>query len=275
MGKLGKLQKSRKNKKLKNVEAEYSNEPRGHRKKRPANLAPKNDEQDMPKKVQNIMKYKKKTSKQLQNEHTRKKGKKPVYMERGMTRPMAASPKFIQGKREKSKDFMKRVEVETRKVLHRHQLSQKFKMDLDAMEAGEIKKHKKKMNEKQKERLLLKKHKKSEKKGRNVDEFNDFEDKVKFGEVVNEPPSLTALPRKAVKEESVPRPGKKSLLLKEIIADNASMTPASVGSSSKREIGQSVKRKHMSMAQQSRMDRERENAILLYRQQKQRKLNPS
>lgn len=42
--------------------------------KRPANLAPKNDEQDMPKKVQNIMKYKKKTSKQLQNEHTRKKG---------------------------------------------------------------------------------------------------------------------------------------------------------------------------------------------------------
>lgn len=28
----------------------------------------------MPKKVQNIMKYKKKTSKQLQNEHTRKKG---------------------------------------------------------------------------------------------------------------------------------------------------------------------------------------------------------
>lgn len=55
-------------------------------------------------------------------------GKKPVYMERGMTRPMAASPKFIQGKREKSKDFMKRVEVETRKVLHRHQLSQKFKV---------------------------------------------------------------------------------------------------------------------------------------------------
>lgn len=71
------------------------------------------------------------------------------------------------------------------------------------------------------------------------------------------------------------QPGKKSLLLKEIIADNASITPASVGSSSKREIGQSVKRKHMSMAQQSRMDRERENAILLYRQQKQRKLNPS
>lgn len=42
--------------------------------KRPANLAPKNDEQDMPKKVQNIMKYKKKTPKQFQNEHTRKKG---------------------------------------------------------------------------------------------------------------------------------------------------------------------------------------------------------
>ena len=71
------------------------------------------------------------------------------------------------------------------------------------------------------------------------------------------------------------QPGKKSLLLKEIMADNAALTPASVGSSSKREIGQSVKRKHLSMAQQSRMDKERENAILLYRQQKQRKLNAS
>ena len=71
------------------------------------------------------------------------------------------------------------------------------------------------------------------------------------------------------------QPGKKSLLLKKIMADNAALTPASVGSSSKREIGQSVKRKHLSMAQQSRMDKERENAILLYRQQKQRKLNAS
>lgn len=74
---------------------------------------------------------------------------------------------------------------------------------------------------------------------------------------------------------NVLQPGKKSLLLKEIIADNASVTPSSVGSSSKREIGQSIKRKHLSMAQQSRMDMERENAIMLYRQQKKRKLKDS
>lgn len=37
--------------------------------------------------------------------------------------------------------------------------------------------------------------------------FYHMIDKVKFGEVVYEPPSITALPRKAVKEESVPRVG--------------------------------------------------------------------
>ncbi|XP_022313202.2 coiled-coil domain-containing protein 137-like isoform X1 [Crassostrea virginica] len=278
MGKLGKLQRSKKNKKLKIVEADYSNESRKKNSRKDANLAPTSDDQCIPNKVKEIMKYKGKTPKQLQREHiteNNRKAKKQVYMERGMTRPMAEAPKFLQGKREKKKDFMKRVEVETRKILHRHQLSQKFKVDMDALEAGEIKRHKKKMKEKQKERLLQKKQKKSGKKIRNVDEFKDYEDKVKFGEVVYEPPSLTALPRKAIKEETVPRPGKKSLLLKEILADNAALTPASVGSSSKREIGQSVKRKHLSMAQQSRMDKERENAILLYRQQKQRKLNAS
>ncbi|XP_061180959.1 coiled-coil domain-containing protein 137-like [Saccostrea echinata] len=271
MGKIGKLQKSRKHKKLKNVGSEYASEYRG----KPSNLAPTSIEQDVPKKVKNIIKFQGKTPRQIQKEYIQnnsKKGKKPIYMERGMTRPMAEAPKFVQGKREKTKDFMKRVEVETRKVLHRHQLSQKFKMDMDALEAGEIKRHKKKITEKQKERLQQKKQRRSEKKRKNLNEFDDFEDRVKFGEVANEPPSLTALPRKAVKEESVPRPGKKSLLLKEIIADNAAVTPSSVGSSSKREIGQSIKRKHMSLAQQSIMDRERENAIMLYRQQRQKKL---
>ncbi|XP_048762814.1 coiled-coil domain-containing protein 137-like [Ostrea edulis] len=275
MGKIGKLQKSRKHKKLKNVDSEYFNESR---RKKPSNLPPTNAEQDIPRKVQTISKFKGKTPRQLQKEYIRdnsKSGKKHVYMERGMTRPLAEPPKFVQGKKEKKKDFMKRVEVETRKVLHRHQLSQKFKMDMDALEAGEIKRDKKKMTDGQKKRLLQKKQKKSEKKRKNFNEFDDFEDKVKFGEVVNEPPSLSALPRKAVREESVPRPGKKSLLLKEIIADNASVTPSSVGSSSKREIGQSIKRKHLSMAQQSRMDMERENAIMLYRQQKKRKLKDS
>lgn len=37
--------------------------------------------------------------------------------------------------------------------------------------------------------------------------FTRHSDKVKFGEVVYEPPSLTALPRKAIKEETVPRVG--------------------------------------------------------------------
>ena len=37
--------------------------------------------------------------------------------------------------------------------------------------------------------------------------FTRQSDKVKFGEVVYEPPSLTALPRKAIKEDTVPRVG--------------------------------------------------------------------
>lgn len=57
---------------------------------------------------------------------------------------------------------------------------------------------------------------KEESKKEIIEEFK--RDDIKFGEVVHGPPTLTTLPRKAVRSETVPRPGQKNnLLLKSLL----------------------------------------------------------
>lgn len=56
------------------------------------------------------------------------------------------------------------------------------------------------------------------------------------------------------------QPGQRSLLLKEIISDHVGSA-----SSTKRKIGETVKRKHLTPAQQMVIDLERQNAIDMYR----------
>ena len=53
-------------------------------------------------------------------------GRSDSTSERGMTRPMKAAPRFLQGKRETTQQFLRRVEIETQKVLLKSKLSQKF-----------------------------------------------------------------------------------------------------------------------------------------------------
>ena len=71
------------------------------------------------------------------------------------------------------------------------------------------------------------------------------------------------------------QPGKRSLLLKEIAADNATRSSDGMTSTAQRQVGQTKKRKNMSMAQQCIMDLERQRAIDLYRQYKNKKLKVS
>ncbi|KAJ8959027.1 hypothetical protein NQ318_022281 [Aromia moschata] len=68
----------------------------------------------------------------------------------------------------------------------------------------------------------LKKKEKKMKKSSKVNEFEKYQDQVKFGEIVHAPPTLVA-PKKVEKSQNAPRPGKKNLLLKSIIdKENAS-----------------------------------------------------
>ena len=47
-------------------------------------------------------------------------------MERGVSKPMTPIPKFVQGKYEKDRDFIRRVELETHRVIMKQQMEDKY-----------------------------------------------------------------------------------------------------------------------------------------------------
>lgn len=51
-----------------------------------------------------------------------------VKMERGVSKPMQSIPKFVQGKREKDRDFIRRIELETHKFVMKTQMEEKLKV---------------------------------------------------------------------------------------------------------------------------------------------------
>ncbi|XP_021355638.1 coiled-coil domain-containing protein 137-like isoform X2 [Mizuhopecten yessoensis] len=193
------------------------------------------------------------------------------YAEKGMTKPMRPAPKFTQHRNESDRKFMARVDRETQSVILTSKLSDEFEVDFDELEQGNVTKKKKQTNsaklQRLKEKKTFKKEKKMEQQMEKKGDFSYLNDKVQFGEVAMAPPSLKAKPRKAPgSKDAVPRPGKKSLLLKAIIAENTNQNSGKGVLSSTREVGQILKRKQMSLSQQHKMDNERDRAIQLYRQ---------
>ncbi|KAL7744042.1 hypothetical protein ACLKA6_001271 [Drosophila palustris] len=108
-------------------------------------------------------------------------------------------------------------------------------------------------------------------------------DVFKFGETVHAPPTLKTLPRKASKNETVPRPGRKSNLLLKSLMDTAGDTttetsPTSPANFSKKKSAQKKstptklqlkgKRKDLPAATRSMLEGERSKMIDLYRQLK-------
>ncbi|XP_033732885.1 coiled-coil domain-containing protein 137-like isoform X2 [Pecten maximus] len=235
-------------------------------------MPPKNEkEQEIPRKVQFFIDHKGSfpTKKPKQRKRFKKQKDSKEQTEKGITKPMRPAPKFIQHRNESERKFMARIERETKSVLLTSHLSDKYQVDFEELEKGNITKKKKMTNSAKMMRLKEKKsHKKEKKIQHQRDKKGDFSylnDKVQFGEVAMAPPTLKAKPKKAPGSmDAIPRPGKKSLLLKEIIANNMSLGRGGV--SSTREVGQTLKRKQMSLSQQHTMDNERNKAIKLYRQ---------
>lgn len=108
-------------------------------------------------------------------------------------------------------------------------------------------------------------------------------DVFKFGEIVHEPPTLKTLPRKAKKNETVPRPGRKSnLLLKSLMETESRITSLTSEASSVNSNTKTVqkkkspptklqlkgKRKDLPAATRNMLEGERSKMIDLYRQLK-------
>ncbi|XP_065365094.1 uncharacterized protein LOC135958147 [Calliphora vicina] len=111
-------------------------------------------------------------------------------------------------------------------------------------------------------------------------------DVVKFGEIVHAPPSISTIPRKALKNETVPRPGmKNNLLLKDLLktkecessenekaktsSQDSYKKAKSTGSISKKQL--KGKRKDLPEATRNMLETERQKLVSLYRDLKKSK----
>ncbi|CAG9827684.1 unnamed protein product [Diabrotica balteata] len=128
-------------------------------------------------------------------------------------------------------------------------------------------KRKKKLDEKQQRKELV-----------NVDEFKEYKDHVKFGEIAHAPPSLIA-PRRAEKLQSAPRPGNKNLLLKSVI--NKSPEEGTVELKKNRDsinktskvIDKKGKRKELPNSLRRQLDIQQKEIIEAYKKIKAQKYN--
>ncbi|XP_013112405.2 uncharacterized protein LOC106090672 [Stomoxys calcitrans] len=112
-------------------------------------------------------------------------------------------------------------------------------------------------------------------KSKNLLEYQ--KDVVKFGEIVHAPPALLTLPRKAEKNETVPRPGKKNnLLLKSMFRpeENSKPLPSTKKSTSSSEVTRQAmkgKRKDLPKHTRNMLENERQKLVDLYRNLKKSK----
>ena len=198
------------------------------------NEAPTNiDDQEIPKKLKDLFQKKKfKKVKLIDDEPQPKaKGESSEANKFRPQRPIKKIPKFERIPGETDRDFLWRTELTTRNYLKKARFEDKYDVDVETNDkTGEvdIKKREKKLidtsvkidpknkwekkklkkleklqNEREERKKLKKEkfkmrklHKKN--KGKKQDDFSVLkQDKVEFGDVVEQPPTLTAKPRKS------------------------------------------------------------------------------
>ncbi|XP_067671262.1 coiled-coil domain-containing protein 137-like [Haliotis asinina] len=259
MGRIGKPQKSRKHKKVKPLDPIKQVESEAR--KGQHNQKPRNVDQEIPKKALLLGASMKRHASQKQHGGVKKRKNKFKVSdpETRNTSGKTGQPSF-------NKSSMRTVDDED--------IVDKFMFHRSGDVNPARTKRAEKMKMRSKEHKQKHKEKKKEKDREKERDFSQFKDDVQFGDIVHAPPSLSVLPRKAHTEQGIPRPGKKSLLLKEVFTSNSSYSQhmTSGGHRGQRELGQTVKRKNLSMAQQHIMDHEREKAVQLYRELKNKKM---
>ncbi|KAL8610191.1 hypothetical protein ACOMHN_005964 [Nucella lapillus] len=267
MGKISKPQKSNKHKKLKFVDPFYHGE-RKERMHAGKNLVPVSTEQGLSRSMKDLMRR----TKQAKEMHRKsRKQKKEILKKRilsqqsteGAKRDFQEVVEFHRKGGEKQSQFLQRVDAATMAVVKESQIEASFKTTPDPME--EVTRQK---AEKRKEKLKLKKElKKEKKKEKTEDDFKEFKDEVKFGEVVHGLPSFSARPKHA---DGSSKPALKSLLLYDVITKSDQSTGPESAHAESVKTAKKGKRKILSPAQQKDMEKERQNAIGLYRQMKKK-----
>ncbi|PVD38528.1 hypothetical protein C0Q70_01144 [Pomacea canaliculata] len=258
MGKISKPQKSKKHKKIKFVDPFYH----GERKERMfagRDNAPENLDQEVPRRFKELIRNTKQAA-ELKKKSRKQKREIIRNMKKAQDlntclEPMPQAPVFQKEKGETNKAFMNRVNMETKEVIKESQLEKKYRIDRTSSSHKEDE-GKSKKKEKLKLRKQAKKEREKEKKQAKTEDFDKFQDKVEFGEVVHAPPIIKTLPRKANQSD---KPWVKSLLLKDNLLEN---------SASSHQLGKCNLRKNLSPGQQLKMDSLRQSVIDLYRQNK-------
>ena len=211
------------------------NEERLAKIKTKINEAPANiDQQEVPKKLRMLFKSKEKRPKKVPTDSEKAKTKKEKGPNKyAPQRPLKPIPDFDRKPGEADKDYLWRTEVTARNFLNKAKFEHKY--DVDVMtdkKTGEVevkkrdlkhldnglqekpttRKEKKILKQKaaKEEKLKLRKEKFKMKKLAKKEKKNDgFErvksDVVEFGDVVQEPPQLTAKPRKSEIDNQVTR----------------------------------------------------------------------
>lgn len=112
-----------------------------------------------------------------------------------------------------------------------------------------------------------KKQSQNEEKQRVFAEYQHEE--IRFGEVALAPPTLI-IPRRAQKVDTVPRPGKRDLLLTSMIKTNNSSEATKPNKIFKGPVDKKGKRKNLPNVTRLALETERQNAVELYRQMKKK-----
>ncbi|KAL2715523.1 coiled-coil domain-containing protein 137 [Vespula squamosa] len=263
-------------------------------------------EQAIPKSLENLIKLKeavksgriskvKKVRKRKKNGLICVGGEKPKSLH-PKSKPEKAVPIFKQKPDESNNRFLYRVSQETHAFLNETAFEKKYnvivnrnsdtgeveglskrpKDELDELERLKAKhkniKKKKKNKEgdmnltksqKRRQKLLIKKKKKEEDL---IDNFNAFQDEVKFGETVHAPPELVTRPKKANLKDNI-KPGKKNLLLHSLFTKNGSSSSNSTKSIT---IDRTGKRKNLPTSERRQLEKEQSSVIAAYRQLKAR-----
>ncbi|XP_001379805.1 coiled-coil domain-containing protein 137 [Monodelphis domestica] len=218
--------------------------------KKKVDSKPKNlDDQEIPFRLREIMK-----SRQEMKKHISKKKRKEAqvtFRQKFEKEAMGSLsdvpvPKFKQGKKESDKAYVHRMEQEAQHVifLSENQVERKPEKEETSQQKKEKSQRKKGF---QRRRLDKVRQQKEEKAIANL-EKELFRDSVKFGEVVLQPPELTAKPRKSISSDKL---GKKSLLLTSLLAPGSAPQPSAV-----------------SLARQRIVAEERERVVQAYRELK-------
>ncbi|ELU15315.1 hypothetical protein CAPTEDRAFT_221575 [Capitella teleta] len=225
------------------------------------NSAPDGDDDFIPQAVQKIQR--------LQDETKKGKFSKSATEDREGSTKDFKDVVFSKRKNESEYQFKRRMNREVENAIAKSQFEDKFDVNLDQKDNGEMKVEKKKKKEKTEHQIQRKEAKKERlrnikqnRREKNMTGFEELSDRLSFGEVAMAPPVLTAKPRKAEERD---KPGTKDLLLKDVLSGVQRKQVFK-----QRTVGKTLKRKHMTIAQQRITDKERERAVLMYRQIKER-----